>query len=914
MRLKKVLISLFTAGLLFVFALVVLWQFLPVFLETTILPGLAIENGIGWQKGRIRRIGLTGFEAGPVIIGRDDADGITVDSVYVEYTLLGLFQKRVDAVVVNGLSLNVSVRDGSIVIKGVDMNRPASPSSNASKRGAGGSSVAVHTIRITHAVLNLDWQGRPLRIPFDLTARLAPTGEIDAMLALYPCGQKVQIAGNWFQNESIGDLSLTAHAFSLEKMKAFLKAMPDLSMEGDMDLKAGAAIQLSPFTISDFSMRMGSSSLSAAWGGLDVAAVPGAGKTKTPFLLQLDQTGPQRFALKGGGLVVQSRVPLVLDTFAGDLIYDSQAVNAHVQLNTRLTAFTGSPELPVALQEDLKLVTTLSAHYTLAGDWRMDIVDAPGGTGLRASVAQAGGDMQVAAAKPVYRVRLQGRGATLAGTFSAASTNIRAEGPFGTVDALKLAVQGDIAADASGQPTGSAVLRVSGIQAALGEDGSESAISIPDIQIRAEMETPDGSAPVFKGDLFVAASTLNVPESQVRLSGIEARVPWQWPVTEAKAKGLVAIGSIEWQDLDVGSLGMTVRQQPLGVDFQGEHISNLLPALQLGFSGDITYPADKGITAEVAASLSRPATAPEIDLGRFFKEGRGIYLKGALNGEFKGGYTTSGMGGSACIRIGAADLRLPEKDVNVKNLDVGLCFPDLPELTTGPSQTLSFDAATAGKFKIEGGLFHFQLEPFQTLFMEKGRAGWCGGQIRLQPMRITPGIDTYETRLDCDRLNLAQILAQLSVADAVGEGTVNGTLPISIKAGRIRFDDGFLYSTPGDGGKIHLSGADALMAGIPKGTRQFFQIDLAREALRDFDYNWAKLRVVSEAQNLRMRLQFDGKPGKILPFEYDEAFGGFVRVDADSRGSEFQGISLDVNFQVPLNDLLEYKDVLNMFE
>jgi len=916
MNFRKVFISLFTAGLLFVFALVALWQFLPVFLETTILPGLAVENGIGWQKGRIRRIGLTGFEAGPVIIGRDDADGITVDSIYADFTPLGLFQKRVDAIVVSGLSLNVSVRDGSLAIKGVELNRPASPSGNASERSTAGSSVAVNTIRITHAALNLDWQGRPLRIPFDLTARLAPTGEIDAKLALYPCGQKVQVAGNWFQNESKGYLSLTAHAFSLEKMKAVLKAMPDLAMEGDVDLKAGAAIQLSPFTFSDLSMRIRSSSLSAAWGGLGMAAVPGADKATPSFLLQLDQTGPQRFALKGGGLMVQSRVPLVLDTLEGDLIYDAQAVNAHVQLNTRLPAFTESPELPVALQEDLKLVTTLSAYYALAGDWRLDIVDAPGGTGLRASIAQAGGDMQVAAAKPVYKVRLKGRGAALGGTFSAASTNIRAEAPFGTGDILKLAVQGDIAADASGQPNGSAVLRVSGIKALLGKKDANMPVSIaiPDIQARAEMETPDRSAPVFKGDLYVAASTLNALESQIRLSGIEARVPWQWPVSEAKTKGLVAIGSIEWQDLDVGSLGMTVKQQPLGVAFQGEHISNLLPALQLGFSGDISFPADKGIFAEVAASLSRPATAPEIDLGRFFKEGRGIYLKGVLNGEFKGDYTTAGMEGSACVRIGAADMRLPEEDVVVKNLDVGLCFPDLPEMTTGPSQTLTFDAATVGNFKIEGGLFHFQLEPFQTLFVEKGRVGWCGGQVRLQPMRITPGIGTYETRLDCDRLNLAQILEQLSVADAVGEGTVNGTLPVSIKKGRIRFDDGFLYSTPGDGGKIHLSGADALMAGIPKGTRQFFQIDLAREALRDFDYNWAKLRVVSEAQNLRMRLQFDGKPGRILPFEYDEEFGGFVRVDADSRGSEFQGISLDVNFRVPLNDLLEYKDVLNLFE
>jgi hypothetical protein len=320
------------------------------------------------------------------------------------------------------------------------------------------------------------------------------------------------------------------------------------------------------------------------------------------------------------------------------------------------------------------------------------------------------------------------------------------------------------------------------------------------------------------------------------------------------------------------------------------------------------------MAVEAAASLARPALAPEIDLGRFFKQGSGIYIKGALSGDVRAAYANGRMGGSGCVRMEAADIRMPDKDMAIEQMTVGLCFPDLPELTTGPSQTLTFDAVRAGNFRIEGGLFDFQLEPYQTLFIEKGRVGWCGGQIRLQPMRITPGVDEYDTRLDCDRLNLAQILEQLSVADAVGEGAVNGTLPISIKKGRIRIDDGFLYSTPGDGGKIRLSGADGLMAGIPKGTRQFFQIDLAREALKDFDYKWAKLRVVSEKEDLRMRLQFDGKPGRILPFEYDNEMGGFVRVDADSRGSEFQGISLDVNFRVPLNDLLEYKDVLNLLK
>ncbi len=919
MSFKKVFVSLATVGLIFVMGLVIMWQFLPVFLETTILPSLAVENGIGWQQGRIRHIGLTGFEAGPVIVGRENAPGVTVDSVYVDYTPWGLFKKRVDAIIVSGLILNVSVKDGNIVVAGLDMDRPAPASTKTLEQDAADRSVAVQRIRITHAVLNLDWQNRHLSIPFDLTVRLASIGEIDAMLALYPCGQKLEAAGHWSQAKSSGHVSLSAQALSLEKMQAVLKAVPGLVLGGDIDLQANAAIQMAPFSFSNLQARVRSASFSADFGGLELLAAPDAANTRSPFLFKLNQIGPQSFAVKGGGLAVRSHVPLVLDDLQGNFTYDAQAIDAKMQVKSRIPAFTATPGLSMALQEDLKLATTISARYTLAGDWRIDVKDAPGGSGLKTTAVLAAGDVKVAAARPVYNVKLKGRGTAAAGTFSVASTGIRVAAPFGTVDARKLTVQGDMVAEASGQtilPKGSVTLQVSDIQAVLAQADAAKPVSmlIPYIQARAEMEVRDESAPMFKGDLLLAAAALDAPGSQVRLSGIEARVPWQWPAREDNAKGLVAVGGIQWQNLDVGSLGMTVRQQPLGVSFQGEHISNLLPALELGFSGDLTLLTGNGIEVQVGASLSRPASAPEIDLGRFFKGGRGTFLKAALSGEFKGAYTAAGLGGSACIRMADADIRMPEKDVTVQGLNIGLCFPDLPQVTTGPSQTLTFDAATAGNFKIEDGFFHFQLEPYQTLFVEKGRVGWCGGQIRLQPLRITPGVDAYETRLDCDRLNLVQILEQLSVADATGEGTVNGTLPISIKAGRIRFDDGFLYSTPGDGGNIRLSGADALMAGIPRGTRQFFQVDLAREALTDFNYNWAKLRVVSEDENLHMRLQFDGKPGRILPFEYDDKINGFVRVDADSRGSEFQGISLDVNFRVPLNDLLEYKDVLNLLE
>jgi hypothetical protein len=58
----------------------------------------------------------------------------------------------------------------------------------------------------------------------------------------------------------------------------------------------------------------------------------------------------------------------------------------------------------------------------------------------------------------------------------------------------------------------------------------------------------------------------------------------------------------------------------------------------------------------------------------------------------------------------------------------------------------------------------------------------------------------------------------------------------------------------------------------------------------------------------------DGKPAKTLPFVYRKDIGGFIKVEADSKGSKFQGIRLDVNFRLPLNKLLQYKDLLKMVE
>ena len=202
------------------------------------------------------------------------------------------------------------------------------------------------------------------------------------------------------------------------------------------------------------------------------------------------------------------------------------------------------------------------------------------------------------------------------------------------------------------------------------------------------------------------------------------------------------------------------------------------------------------------------------------------------------------------------------------------------------------------------------MEDRRTLFVEKAGLQWCRGRINAAAIRIIPGKEDYDVTLFCDRLNLAMVLEQLGAADAGGEGTVNGRIPVRWVDGRLSFDNGFLYSTPGQPGQIQLKGTGALLAGVPPDSPQHTQLDIATEALKDYTYQWAKLNVQSDKDVLLLKLQLDGKPNRLLPFAYDQQLGRFIRIAGEGQ-AEFKGINIDLNFKSPLNEIIHYKELLN---
>jgi len=91
---------------------------------------------------------------------------------------------------------------------------------------------------------------------------------------------------------------------------------------------------------------------------------------------------------------------------------------------------------------------------------------------------------------------------------------------------------------------------------------------------------------------------------------------------------------------------------------------------------------------------------------------------------------------------------------------------------------------------------------------------------------------------------------------------------------------------------------------------RFVQLDLAREALKDFEYKWAKLIFNTFEETLFVNMELDGKPSQPLPFEYRKDLGSFIRVDTSSPGSIFQGIKLDVNLKLPFNEVMKFGNKL----
>ncbi|NNG00112.1 MAG: hypothetical protein HKM93_12080 [Desulfobacteraceae bacterium] len=922
-KLKKTL--LVVGGLMLITGIMATaaWFILPGYVEHRLIPGIMKKIGGPDIIIPLRRIGLFGADVGPVRIGGATSQSITIPSIHLDYAPAGLLRKRLNAVRLAGMDLSGSWEDGKFTIEGLD---PAlfSTAETGSTPASGESRpidppIHIDRVELSNTIVHFSWHQRRWHIPIDITISPDPGDEtrFDVRLVTIILGDELRVDAKVRLDDNAVSLSLDADNLTIDSLIGLFN--PDQTVLGHAAVRVTGSVEanLSPFQLTALRLQATSADLNLLAGNLRIGPILGVDDITQPMTVSagLSSAGTWQVALRN--ISIKGRTAPQLRVIA--LETEIQTSGADVELSGSLTVtvsgFPATADLPFALADDYAMDAGFSGGMDADGGWRFNLKSRATPEEQTPALMHASA-AEISIHTPMVHIDASGDQTGADAKIAMQIPGIKMSSPGVKVDSPSPKITGDITADFTEipfRPRFNLSLTAGQTSAATNQsaDHEPVKIGIPVLNLSAAGQLNPLTA---TGDITISGARVTAPAYEVGIAGIMADIPVQWPFPEKGRTGTVKITDIRYGSWDLGSVAVQLSQTETGFTFQGNHKNPTLPALGVQFSGDSHLMPPETPGARIQLLVRRPPGAPEIDLSRFSKNAAGIFIKGGteIDGRFL--VTDKGMSGEICSIVSDGRIRIPGQDITVDGLRVNLCMPEIPVVRSAPQQQLSFDNIKVGELQILDGTIDYQVEALESILVEKGKIKWCDGTIRIGTMRIRPDKKTYDIRLDCDRLNLAKILGQFGVAQAEGSGTVNGTIPIRFHEGKITFDDGFLYSTPGIGGKIRLAGTQSLTAGIPEGTVQFFQIDLAREALKDFDYQWTKLGLNTKDDELVMRLQFDGKPAKKLPFEYKQELGGFIRVDAEGRGSNFQGISLDVNFRIPLDDLLQYKDILKQLE
>lgn len=240
-------------------------------------------------------------------------------------------------------------------------------------------------------------------------------------------------------------------------------------------------------------------------------------------------------------------------------------------------------------------------------------------------------------------------------------------------------------------------------------------------------------------------------------------------------------------------------------------------------------------------------------------------------------------------------------DLKISDLNTKITVPDLLREQSLPSQEITISQLNAGAINISNFKANYRLENFHSLFLENSIFNWAGGLVESNSLRVDTTNDKYALTLYCDRINLSQILSQFGIPDASGNGSLNGRLPITWSEGKFKFDDGFLFSSPGKSGIVKFTDTEYLKKSLGDNIDAPY-MNYSMDAMGNFQYNWASLQFNTQDDSLLVAMSLDGKPAMPLPYAYQS---GNIVYKEDGSGLQHP-LNLSINFKLPLTEILRY--------
>ncbi len=885
--------------------------FLPRYIERNILPdiGRRLSSSL---TGQVRGIGFSAADFGDIVLGDSPNPAVTIGSIHAEYSVPDLLAKKMGQVTVNGLSLHMEVADGRIIMPGIDLEKLAAPQTSALGTEAKSSGTdlpfAVGSFQVKSGLLHIVYDGERFLLPFDLSLDSIDPGSglpvYNLSLLLMPMGEEILLAGSIDLTGNTSTFTLAADSLHLDRFAKLTGIDSQNLTLGKASIRGEAAIGLFPFAIVSASLAIDPDVLHFGKTPVSFAPAPDGSHT---INIELKNIKEQLLVKMQGFISSPLAASLELNgsvTREPDNVLGSG--NMIIRVTAAKNAETGGGPLPMLLN-NAEFRGDFDLAYNKSGTWRAEL-KSPGQkqqTGQPRSLQVRYDTVSLQAGMPAFALLGHGSGGTTEAQVTIALPRIQAGYGDMEINVPGASLQASYTQDYGlGQDrTSSTVLRLELGSTKLQQKG---------LNVKADFSLQGKMASQLRnnvktqraeGTITVRNAEITASDSGVKLGAIAGRIPWAWPPTGREMTGELKVPAIRWKNVDLGSFAAEIKAKDMNYRLDGKYRSSLLQDFVTIVTGSVdmagaSYVGEIALQADMTpfAAVNLGTFAPALDKAYFSGE---LGLDSALvfaQGSFKGHM-------QAKLQNGSFDF--PEKKYRINGIELSMLIPALPDLRTAPAQTLQFAEAAIGNLSFTKGKMLWQVESPESVFLEEGMVQWAGGRVFTNAVRFAPTMKEFVVPLFCDRLRLTEILQQFEISNAEGEGNVSGRIPLRLGRNTIGVEDGFLYSSPGQGGSVKVAAFALFSAGIPKNTPQFAQVDFAAEALKNFQYNWVKLLLNSEGDDLVLQMQMDGKPVQSLPFRYDSRTGLLQRIEDTGKGID-QPIRLDVNFRLPLNRFLGY--------
>ena len=428
------------------------------------------------------------------------------------------------------------------------------------------------------------------------------------------------------------------------------------------------------------------------------------------------------------------------------------------------------------------------------------------------------------------------------------------------------------------------------------------------------LQTPQLRLEKHDGRYLLTGSGMSMSNPTLKLSAEAINLVIPLPATE-KLPATLNVDKIRLDTHELGIFRSSFYGRGRGLHLSGDFENKLIPGARIDFRGSVT--PRPGEMPDMLFEVNVPPWSPKqpIALSKIRPEFGDATFTGVVSlggaARFEGGKLTTGV--QLLLENGLFDW--PELPFKAEGIRVDLRFNDLLSFNTPAGQTLRVAKIRSGNLEFSDLLVLFDLSSKEQATLERASINWCGGTVMVHTIRLNPANFAnlaINTDVYCENLSLAELVSQLELSRASGEGVLFGKIPVRFSSRRgLSIDSSYLYTRPGGSNTIKLTDPEQIAGGMAGAALQQSQLDFALEALKDFTYSWAKLNFTTEQENLVLSLQFDGKPNQALPFAYDEESGQLKR-DPAGRAL-FEGIQLNINTRLPLNRLLRISEKFKQF-